>query len=367
MNRRVLLLVVAGICLLAGLGVCVWRGATQEGPGPRSSETTSTAADPSGVPATTAIAASGRAARASVPLKTPQEHLGIDPECQKSCGSECDIVDGRAHCAAECVEDGQCGEGTICVPAGLDADSRRIKRCLGSNCSGPSDQTCGESRTCFAMPRPGGTVYRCEEAGSRAAGEACRPAMDQIMGCAPGLFCANGTCVPAECHGEDDCPRGTHCYQAGPEGDLRTCMPSCEQDADCPATQRCIDIGLRRMCIEPELDLGCIASGCADGQVCYVDQAMFWNLHAVCVRACGEGFSACEAGTVCTRGLGTGGHMVPNYCARGCATSSDCADAETCAFDDGGNRRCIIDGRAAARRRLSQEASEPAPGSRDAR
>jgi eight-cysteine-cluster-containing protein len=171
---------------------------------------------------------------------------------------------------------------------------------VASQCEGLPHIDCAGDWQCDA----GQCVFRCGSVGDACAAaadceglphDACVGAWDCLDGqCA--WECANET--PVGCHGDQDCPSGSHCSVS--DGD-------CQTDPNCPMCDVCYG-----HCVPDEAPQ-CLATGCS-GEICAtepMDSACIWLDWFACLdmTTCGPladgtcGFAATEAFDACVQGI----------------------------------------------------------------
>lgn len=244
----------------------------------------------------------------------------VDPYCARSLGMTC--VDGTCErtCSdsAECFDDEVCSEGLCMIKLSNEyegADDR-----LGCGC---------------------GDV--CNQYGT------CEPAVcttdEECPSCS---ICEGGVCVEG-CSDENPCPDGGCC---NPDG---RCAKSCTRDLDCasePGNSVCLAGGCCGLACDPLVP--CVsASDCQAGQYCGEEGYCLdgcrsdgdcsglaeedggrYRCEKRYVRATNGALAPCEAypGEECFSEIG--------QCVSYCLSAADCGEGESCEFDDEGNGSC---------------------------
>jgi hypothetical protein len=212
---------------------------------------------------------------------------------------------------SDCLAHLSCIEG-VCAAASFGVQPSS-KRCSIVECREPRDccpaatDNCPELKAACDMADPTSLVCTRYEATCQCDGSAysCTEGRCELMfTCSdlvlcPGLLvCDSGTCV--RCISQSDCPGGTRCTD-------NECGRACEQNADCPIFNQCIDGA-------------CIDVGCQTDREC---KAFLNNSRAEC--ASGECVSACSSDLNC--GAAEGSEMV---CMSGSCTPIGCETDEEC-------------------------------------
>ncbi len=381
----------SGRCLLVGdQRLCVTRGVAEAGAGCAAhAECASGRCDlgrcsapcPDGVcPAGAACVAdiTGSACRPAGPAT-----VGARCEAGPICAS---AVCGAGVCTADCA-DGACPAGTRCVgfadgafcfpTCAADDDCPSVAFCDARFAAGPicfwrgsaaAGAACADHRDCASGRCAAGRCLgactaecpaglRCVSVG-RGRFCAARPlpaeaACEAVDGCAEGLACAAGRCLPDCAAG---CPADAICRDG-------QCHPRCADDLDCRAGRVCDR--LAGACIEPgpggadapcagaadcaaglcldgrcqgRCGAGCAAGVCVDlgrdrlclpvgeappGAVCaaHADCAGGLCLGRRCAAPCGDG---CPEGTACVERFGG------SWCVGACGPEAPCAAGEVC-------------------------------------
>ena len=234
-------------------------------------------------------------------------------------------------CLLACVNDDECGvsqrcEGGVCIP----------RQSCGAESPCPDGQACDCDGYCaVAEGNPCVRDLQCEALDycDTCLGH-CRPRAPQCGRCRDDSACdSRSVCHPIGREGYGHCVRKCQgsCGVVGPgyaceevRENVSACVPNsrscdavleCEEDADCPAGRFC---NLRREC-QP----GCVDdTGCPNGELCQGVR---------CAPPCMND-DACEGAAVCGE---DGRCTIPN----GCATSADCAEAQT--YCDRATNMCV--------------------------
>lgn len=203
------------------------------------------------------------------------DELCVDGECAalpSSCpcpdGAYCDLASDR--CVLGCLEDLDCGEGSICE-----------SRACVTGCR--DDAACGR-----------GSI--CEDA-------VCRAGCRRDSGCESTEICERQLCRRG-CREDADCPvPGSRC-----DATALTCQTPCTADADCVGTERCVGSFCTAACLAD--------SDCGAGRVCG---------EGLCLDACTSS-DECALGMFCD--LTAGG------CREGCGGGATPPDVERCAVGE---------------------------------
>lgn len=167
-------------------------------------------------------------------------------------------------CADECQLDGECSEGSKCVPWAPPGVPYAGRRCV---------EIAGD---------PVGVGEACSE----------DPTMPWVDDCEASSMCtgvdpktSTGTCTRI-CHDDDECGDDEHCVVTN-DGDVNMCLRSCNPFADaCPVGSSCVALD--------EADIVCVDAdevpllaelACEDGAACG-DTALCWGASSVpgCAR-----------------------------------------------------------------------------------
>ena len=267
--------------------------------------------------------------------------------CAALCGASCEQVGGKLVCPSHCVRDSDCGANRSCVTVDQAGDDGvRLRRCLGSECSGPgADEECSNGGTCAQVMSAGRSIFRCFKAGALTAGQECGfidGPKNQL--CARGLVCASGICAPPICSSNGDCPKGTVCHEVGGGLGLHQCFPGCAGDSDCGDGRVCLapatgEDDMRR-CMPAAARDTCLAKGCSEGQRCYSDSSQPWDAVASCLTPCQRGGNDCPAQQACVT-------LDPNssVCRPTCdpKAANGCADGYVCLNQPEGVAVCQFD------------------------
>ena len=312
------------------------------------------------VPSNPAAAASSRPAPAAAPSSAPgtpsARRVPAPPpnapthQTREACEATCDTACTGAltdawRCPARCTSDDTCTEDELCMITTRRRDGGRVRRCLGSECSGQGvDQGCGPDRRCEPRGNPSGAIFRCVDTGRRGFGEACQnEASSPEETCAGQLLCTPGGCLPP-CTSDRDCAGAPAllCGKIdGPE-EAGLCFPHCGKDGDCPAGHRCAELPHgHALCVRPE-NAGCSLAGCPAGETCLVVSSRLGDIRSQCVRHCRWNDPAsCGTGEVCATMV----PLEPPVCMASCARDGDCTGRATCTRVDasgGEARACAL-------------------------
>jgi len=229
-----------------------------------------------------------------------------DQECRAALGSDHAIC-GEGECELGCDGLLGCGAGELCGPG---------HRCEGCGADGDCVATYGADHLCIAALclRADCRVNADCDAGQRACVDNLCRACELDVECDPGRVCADGVCLPGDCHP----PQGA----CGQEGELvcggdRSCR-ACAEDGECRVSLAS-DSGI---CEDAACELGCDgAAGCPQGLLCRQDHRC----------------SSCVDDLQCGQAYGAGHLCLDGRCeAAECRTSPDCA-GEVCS----GDHRCL--------------------------
>ncbi len=282
--------------------------------------------DPSPPKAANTIATPPSLSEATVLIESSQaKGLGND-ECWNLCGSPCATNDSAPVCPSLCANHDDCAPDELCLttrPTPQDTkENPRPPRCQKSHCY--TDEDCRPGSSCIATQAEKTTVYTCEKSGTRRQGEPCmHDEYDSSGLCERGTRCIGGTCVTKDpCFDDEDCGLGAQCHNAY-DGD-GICLPGCKEDVDCPTDQECLENSNgSRECLLPS-SLGCLASGCPEGQECSVFHDTGTLKITACMTPC-IATSDCEDGEVC----GSRKHKLGTHCYQKCEDTK-CEDGWLC-------------------------------------
>lgn len=275
----------------------------------------------------------------------------VSSECMEACGSECTGgADGAFVCAPACRDDGDCTAGLACVLSEPDGVRGRHMRCLASNCSTHED--CGPGRACRFVNSQEHGLWRCEDVGPGMENADCSTSSGlESGGCALGLSCAGGRCLPDACQGNGDCPSGAMCAEMN-QGGFSRCVPWCDSDADCGEGEACAEFGRTKRCIVRSRG-GCLLDGCPDHEECFIDSALHWDLQTSCATSCSPDVADdCGENYVCSKASQSYGRRHEYRCYQNCAGGNACPEGWECHVTGEDEGICLYDRASASRRRF---------------
>jgi len=244
-------------------------------------------------------------------------------------GGVCLVNDGGGMCTRQCTGAGDCGaNGTVpnvCIPLGEGGGGLCARGCTPGSAS-----SCGRSDfTCATVPQIGS-----------ACGPDCR-----VLGneCSYTQACdrSTGACKAIPCGSGGACAGGQVCDRSLDGG---MCVSDCRLGR-CPTGLSCRSDGT---CVE---GTGCIATGCASGQICDVETGQCRTAGDCTIAGCPSGQScnpstrACETTADCrTTGCPSGQTCANTDAGYRCTTAGDCRttgcpSGQTCAYT-GGRYQC---------------------------
>jgi hypothetical protein len=240
----------------------------------------------------------------------------VASDCAANCKYPCQrTLDRRSTCPHDCSKDADCPNGSLCTYK----DGRR--GCFESECQSAAD--CGPKKTCLYVGRMEGGVSLCVPAGERKVSDSCSVGETAAELCGVGLKCVHGRCLPTTCTSDTECPQGSRCATFAGGDEVRQCVLHCKANSDCAAGETCVQVPDGPSLCTKKADT-CLTTGCGPNQVCSVENAAHWDLHAVCVAKCSSD-ADCGPASFCFNANPTGS-TVPARCYKQC----DPNDPGTC-------------------------------------
>lgn len=265
------------------------------------------------------------------------ERVAASVDCEKVCGAACvNATDGTTHCGRTCTHDDECDADSICHPT-----TTGVGRCAWSQCLGVGAEGCQPGWTCLPFFRASGAVFLCAKAGTRMAGASCLGIGNShstgLGLCGPGLFCTEGTCLPARCQRNSDCLKGSRCEDVT---DHQQCVAACDSDADCKAGMQCTEHPQGRKACANLSQASCVTEGCKDGLKCFVTLPLLTQLHAECLRDCSAN-EPCSVNESCIQN--SFGETVERTCRKTCTPSGEpCQSGSVCVGQPAGPAICLV-------------------------
>ncbi|MGE0784396.1 MAG: hypothetical protein AB7S26_01810 [Sandaracinaceae bacterium] len=291
-----------------------------------------------------------------------------DTSCGEACGPDQVCVQGICQslvCAPDCTGDEtceagvcRCGDGPRCAPGSVCTGGACVasgcepacdvgetcadgacrcgggpactgtQQCIGGACMEPTCPSCGEGESCVAGSCRCGAGPRCSS------GQTCQAGMCVAVGCTPacdpGETCTAGAC---RCGSGSACAAGQTCVSGSCVSP--TCSPACASGESCvsgschcgsgpacSAGQTCVSGSCitSPTCSESPCRVVSPQCGCASGQACDYSGSTR-GCFAAGTRTEGQ---ACDATNKCAAGLTCAGPSTARFCARYCASDSNC-------------------------------------------
>lgn len=191
-------------------------------------------------------------------------------QCKVACRNSNDCSFGEKClqniCVTPCLDHSQCSNGLACfngvcaIGCRSNKDCAQNEACINSKCQNPcqTEGVCGPNalcdcedhvtsckcppgfegnptpeQGCVRVPAPCEATHQCPSGHMCIANHCNLPCKTTAL-CAVGERCYNNMCAKV-CYTSNNCLPGEVCNNDG------TCQPGCDTDADCPATELCIN------------------------------------------------------------------------------------------------------------------------------